>query len=117
MGSGWGTHVNPWLIHVNVWQRPLQYCKVISLQLIKINGGKKTNIMSLELISPKNSIIQPLGYLKFGPPNTVTCGVLGVQRGILLSGSVEIQTRMSGTRNREKQDSLKKSSRDHTFEN
>ena len=35
--SGWGTHVNPWLIHVNVWQKPLQYCKVISLQLIKIN--------------------------------------------------------------------------------
>ena len=40
-GSGWGTHVNPWLIHVNVWQNPLQYCKVISLQLIKINGKKK----------------------------------------------------------------------------
>ena len=35
-GSGWGTHVNPWLIHVSVWQKPLQYCKVISLQLIKI---------------------------------------------------------------------------------
>ena len=29
-GSGWGTHVNPWLIYVNVWQKPLQYCKVIS---------------------------------------------------------------------------------------
>ena len=28
-------------IHVNVWQKPLQYCKVISLQLIKINGEKK----------------------------------------------------------------------------
>ena len=27
-GSGWGTHVNPWLIHVNVWQNPLQYCEV-----------------------------------------------------------------------------------------
>jgi len=27
------THVNPWLIHVNVWQKSLQYCKVISLQL------------------------------------------------------------------------------------
>ena len=39
-GEGWGTHVNPWLIHVNVWQKPLQYCKVISLQLIKINGNK-----------------------------------------------------------------------------
>ena len=32
---GWGIHLNPWLIHVNVWQKPLQYCKVISLQLIK----------------------------------------------------------------------------------
>ena len=40
-GSGWGTHVNPWLIHVNEWQKPLQYCKVISLQLIKINQKKK----------------------------------------------------------------------------
>ena len=36
-GLGWGTHVNPWLNHGNVWQKPLQYCKVISLQLIKIN--------------------------------------------------------------------------------
>ena len=28
-GSGiqdWRTHVHPWLIHVSVWQRPLQYC-------------------------------------------------------------------------------------------
>ena len=40
-GSGWGTHVNPWLIHVNVWQKPLQCCKVISLHLIKINEKKK----------------------------------------------------------------------------
>ena len=40
-GSGWGIHVNPWLIHVNVCQKPLQYCKVISLQLIKINGKKR----------------------------------------------------------------------------
>ena len=40
-GSGWGTHVNPWLIHVNVWQKPLQYCKVISLQLRKINEKLK----------------------------------------------------------------------------
>ena len=40
-GSGWVIRVNPWLIHVNVWQKPLQYCKVISLQLIKINGKKK----------------------------------------------------------------------------
>ena len=35
-GSGWGTHVNL-CVHVNVWQKPLQYCKEISLQLIKVN--------------------------------------------------------------------------------
>ena len=23
-GSGWGTHVNPWLFHFNVWQNTLQ---------------------------------------------------------------------------------------------
>ena len=35
---GWQTHVHPWLIHVNVWQNPPQYCKVINLQLtLKIN--------------------------------------------------------------------------------
>ena len=31
--SGWGTHVHPRRIHVSVWQKPLQYCKVISVQL------------------------------------------------------------------------------------
>ena len=42
-GSGWGIHVNPWLIHVKVWKKPLQYFKVISFQLIKINGKKLKN--------------------------------------------------------------------------
>ena len=28
-----GGHVHPWLIHVNVLQKPVQYYKVISLQL------------------------------------------------------------------------------------
>ena len=46
-GSGWGTHVNPWLIHVSVRQKPLQYCKVISLQLIKINGKKKKEMLQM----------------------------------------------------------------------
>ena len=40
-GSGWGIYVNPWLIHVSVWQTPLQYCKLISLPLININGKNK----------------------------------------------------------------------------
>ena len=29
--------VHPWLIHVNVWQKPPRNCKVISLQLKKKN--------------------------------------------------------------------------------
>ena len=28
-----GTYAQMWLIHVNVWQKPPQYCKVISLLL------------------------------------------------------------------------------------
>ena len=39
--SGWGTHVHPWLVHVNVWQKPPQYCKISSLQLKWINWLKK----------------------------------------------------------------------------
>ena len=42
-------HVNPWLIHVSVWQKPLQYCKVISLQLIKISGKKIRQQLTLSL--------------------------------------------------------------------
>ena len=49
-GLGWGTHVNPWLIHVNVWQKPLQYCKVISFQLIR----KKILISSCDLGKKKD---------------------------------------------------------------
>ena len=40
-GPGWGINVNLWLIHFNVSQKPLQYCKVISLQLIKMNEKEK----------------------------------------------------------------------------
>ena len=28
-GFGWWTHVHPWLIHINVWQKLPQYCKVL----------------------------------------------------------------------------------------
>ena len=34
-----GEYVYLWQIHVNVWQKPTQYCKVIVLQL-KINYKK-----------------------------------------------------------------------------
>ena len=47
-GMGWeggvqagGTHVHPWIIHVDIWQKPPQYFKEISFQLKWINQLKK----------------------------------------------------------------------------
>ena len=54
-GSGWGIYVNPWLIHVNVWQKTIQYCKVISLQPVKINGGKKRILAWVAMPSARGS--------------------------------------------------------------
>ena len=49
----------PWLILVNVWQKPLQYCKVISLQLIKINEKKYSHyLFSQEL---RRKLLRDLG--------------------------------------------------------
>ena len=31
-----GTHVHPWLIHADIWQKPPPYCKAIRFQL-KLN--------------------------------------------------------------------------------
>ena len=39
-GSGWEAYVHPWLIHVNIWQKPTQYCKALTYQL-KVNKRKK----------------------------------------------------------------------------
>ena len=63
-GSGWGTHVNPWLIHVSVWQKLLPYCKVISLQLIKINGKKiKYFCGSLDIFYFSNKLLKEYSFI------------------------------------------------------
>ena len=40
------SYAHPWLIHVTVWQKPPQYCKVISFQL-KFKKKKKKKEISL----------------------------------------------------------------------
>ena len=40
-GIGMGNTCKSIADSCHVWQKPLQYCKVISLQLIKINKNKK----------------------------------------------------------------------------
>jgi len=37
-----GTYAHLWLIHVDLWQKPTQYCKAIILQL-KIEKNKMNN--------------------------------------------------------------------------
>ena len=44
MGGGFrreGTYVHLWLIPVDVWQKPTQYCKVVILQFKKKKMSKK----------------------------------------------------------------------------
>ena len=41
-----GTHVHPWMIRVNVWQDPPQYCKIISLWLKLINWKRSESVGS-----------------------------------------------------------------------
>ena len=40
-GSGWGTQVNPWLFHFNVWQNPLQKKKIYPIKQNQSAWGRK----------------------------------------------------------------------------
>ena len=68
-GMGWGTHVHPRLIHVSVWQKPPQYCKVISLQLKFFNNKqinhlkpKQTNKQTNRSTSPWKALLLLLSH-------------------------------------------------------
>ena len=52
-------------IYVNVWQKPLKYCKVISLQLIKINGGKNTVFVLQKTLQVVEWVLQSLLFWDF----------------------------------------------------
>ena len=76
-GSKWGTHVHLWLIHVNVWQKPVQYCKVTSLQL-KIKTKKLLIFLLKQIITTtalrSELVIQSLSCVwLFVTPWTATC--------------------------------------------
>ena len=57
-GSGWGTHINPWLFHFNVWQNSLQ---------IKKEGKKIRNQMPgyTETQKPKARQILKVKYSRW----------------------------------------------------
>ena len=50
--SGWGTHVHPWLIHVNVWQ--VQFSSVTQLCLTLCNPmNRSTPVLPVHLQLPE----------------------------------------------------------------
>ena len=61
-GSGWGTHVNPWMFHFNVWQNPPQIKKKrkkeknikLKITLSFKKTKKKTRFLSLCLCLNSN---------------------------------------------------------------
>ena len=63
-----GTRVNLWLIHVDVWQKPVQYCKAIILQL-KINFFflKKNFPFSFLAASVACQILVPQPWMEIMP--------------------------------------------------
>ena len=52
-----GTYIYLWLIHVDVWQKPTQFCKVIILRL-KINKSIKNNLTVITNQTPGNSLVE-----------------------------------------------------------
>ena len=93
-GSGWGTHVNPWLIHVNVWQKPLQYCKVINLQLIKINGKKKphynSSLFAVPPVIKDKELVTNVSVL-VNQPTSLFCEVEGAPSPIIMWYKDDVQ--------------------------
>ena len=49
--SGWGTHVHPWLIHVNVWQNQYKKNKIIAeysyKKKLKVKCSNSTSVYLL----------------------------------------------------------------------
>ena len=54
-----GTYVFLWLIHVDVWQRPVQYCKAVILQLKMEFLEKKLKVFQLKITRVKDLFATP----------------------------------------------------------
>ena len=61
---------------MSMWQKPLQYCKVISLQLIKVNGKKKKTLTPWKesYDQPRQHIKKQRHYFVNKGPSSQGCG-------------------------------------------
>ena len=80
-GSGWGTHVNPWLFHFNVWQNPLQYKKLKKLKKKEKNKLSYSHTKKKKFFQPPHKvcilIFSNVGELRFRSYNLPKVTQLG----------------------------------------
>ena len=76
-----GTHIYLWSIHVDIWQKPSQYCKVIILQLKQIN--LKIVYMCQSQFPP--TLLFPLGFRIFVLYVHVSISALQIRSSIYFS--------------------------------
>ena len=61
-GSGWGTHVHLWLIHIGVWQKSPQYCNYLPIKINNLKNQKTNSKVykqqtNVEAPSPSSSVL------------------------------------------------------------
>ena len=84
-----GAHVHPWLIHVDVWQKPPQYCKVIVLQLKKKKRQEQWEVGILPKCG-KSFINRDPSHMKAGDLCLHCCPELRTGAGIYILGAPNI---------------------------
>ena len=62
--KGRGTHVYLWLTHVDVWQKSMQYCKAIILQLKTNKLKKKHCILNIILHYKEKALLRRMPGFK-----------------------------------------------------
>ena len=75
-----GTQVNLWLIHVDVWQKAMQYCKIITVKLqlktSKFRNNKKSatkdTVSKVTVAQSGPTLCDPLNC---SPPGSFTHGI------------------------------------------
>ena len=71
-GSGWGTHVNPWLFHFNVWQNSLQIKKKEKKKKRKWGNSYKVPRTVPEIVKRLKCWLSSLSLTGILSPNLVS---------------------------------------------
>ena len=94
-GSGWGTHVNPWLFHFNVWQNSLQIKKkekkrkMCQVFLDSMVWDERSTVILIGICFPINIEWFLFGWFKiFFPLSLVFRGLIMMYLGTYFFGFI-----------------------------